>query len=54
MQVANDLGIDDDEAGESEWASCLTGAQLAAAIVRMRPEAEKQVAEICEACEALQ
>lgn len=43
LELANNLGIDADEAGEDEWAASLNDSQLADAIVRMRPEAKQDV-----------
>lgn len=39
LELAASLGIDDEEAGETQWAHYLTDRQLADAINRLRPEA---------------
>lgn len=38
LRLARDLGITDEEAGDSEWAQYLTDQALADAIIAMRPE----------------
>ena len=38
LRLASDLGIDDEEAGETDWAHYLNDQQLADAIARLRPE----------------
>ena len=43
LDLADRLGIDEQEAGEAEWAAYLSDQELAAAIVLMRPEAGEQV-----------
>lgn len=38
LKLATDLGIDDEEAGEEQWAAYLTTDQLRDAIHEMRPD----------------
>lgn len=47
LALANELGIDDEEAGESQWASYLTDSQLREAILRLRPDASIPSGDIC-------
>ena len=46
MDLADSLGIDDDEAGEPDWESYLSDVELAEVIIRLRPDAREQVTTI--------